>query len=350
MQISALIPAYNPSEELIELVHELSNSSFNAIIVVDDGSVRECEKVFLAISMFPRVTILRHAVNLGKGAAIKTGLNFSYCAFPDNIGVITLDADGQHLVDDVLIVSQALLDNPQALIMGARKFDRDVPFRSMIGNNITKHLFRFLVGHKLGDTQSGLRGIPQDFIPILLKIDSRGYEFELDMLLACKYTARLVIEREINTVYMEGNKSSHFNPLLDSMRVYFVLFRFTFTSLMSAIIDYAIFIIVYNADGGLVMSQISARLLSMLFNYAAVKRIVFYSDQQHSHAFPKYLMLVLVSGSLSLILIDLMTEYAGVNVITAKIIAESLVFLANFAIQRDFIFTKKEFTPPGVTN
>jgi len=170
------------------------------------------------------------------------------------------------------------------------------------------------------------------------------------MLLACKYTARQVIEREINTVYMEGNKSSHFNPLLDSMRVYFVLFRFTFTSLMSAIIDYAIFIIVYNADGGLVISQIAARLLSMLFNYAAVKRIVFYSDQQHSHAFPKYLMLVLVSGSLSLILIDLMTEYAGVNVITAKIIAESLVFLANFAIQRDFIFTKKEFTPPGATN
>ena len=49
----------------------------------------------------------------------------------------------------------------------------------------------------------------------------------MDMLLACKYTGRQIIEESISTVYLEGNKSSHFNPLIDSMKIYFVLFRFT---------------------------------------------------------------------------------------------------------------------------
>jgi glycosyltransferase involved in cell wall biosynthesis len=341
MPVTALIPAYNPSASLAALVRELAASSFEAIVVVNDGSATACRSLFDEVADIDKVTVLHHAVNLGKGAALKTGLNYIYCHRPDSRGVVTLDADGQHLVTDALAVAQTLREHPEALIVGVRVFDRDVPLRSKFGNLLTRQLFRFLVGHRLTDTQSGLRGIPREFIPALLRINACGYEFELDMLLACKYRNMPMIEREISTVYVDGNRSSHFNPLLDSMRIYFVLFRFTFASLLSAVIDYTLFILVFSLSNTLVGSQVAARLVSMLFNYTAVKRVVFYSDQQHTRTFPKYLTLVVASGSVSLLLIDLMIRYTPLNVISAKVVAESLVFLANFAIQRDFIFTRR---------
>lgn len=340
MELAALIPAYSPAEPLIKLVQELSSSAFSAIVVVNDGSRPECEKIFHEISQLPKVSTVCHATNLGKGAALKTGLNYAYCKYPNVIGVVTIDADGQHLVKDALMVADSLRQHPNSVVIGVRAFNKDVPLRSMFGNQLTKKLFRFLVGQHLTDTQSGLRGIPRGFIGKLLKIDSRGYEFELDMLLACKYSNTPIVEREITTVYLDGNQSSHFNPIFDSMKIYFVLFRFMLASLATALIDYTIFIITHGMTSSLVSSQVAARGIAMMFNYTAVKKAVFYSDQKHSSTFPKYALLVLVCGSLSLLLINIITSFTTLNILSAKMVSELLIFLANFAVQRDFIFTK----------
>ena len=340
MNIVALIPAYNPTSDLANQIRELAESIFSVIIVVNDGSAIEHDLIFDEIGKLEKVTVLRHAVNLGKGAALKTGLNYAYCYSPDHIGVVTLDADGQHLTKDVLNVAHALIDNRENLVMGVRGFDNDVPLRSKIGNSVTRYMFRMLMGQKLADTQSGLRGIPMSFIPRLLKIGSDGYEFELDMLLASKYSGRQIIEREIQTVYLEDNKSSHFDPLLDSMKIYFVLFRFMFASAMTAIIDYTVFLIVFTFTSNLISSQVAARLTAMIFNYTAVRKLVFYSEQKHSRTFPKYAALVFISGSLSYLMINLLLEFTSLNVISAKVVSELTIFLANFAIQRDFIFTR----------
>ncbi|HEY5974409.1 MAG TPA: GtrA family protein, partial [Geobacteraceae bacterium] len=220
-------------------------------------------------------------------------------------------------------------------------FTGDVPLRSRFGNGLTRVLFRALVGQGLTDTQTGLRGIPREFITTLLRLDSSGYEFELDMLLACKHAKRQILETPIRTVYSEGNRSSHFNPLLDSMRIYFVLFRFLFASLITAAIDYTVFFAVYRAGFPLVASQAAARLVAMLFNYGAVKKMVFLSQRKHAEAFPRYALLVILSGTASYFLITVLTYLFDLPVIIAKATAEGLIFLANFAIQRDFIFTKK---------
>ena len=79
-------------------------------------------------------------------------------------------------------------------------------------------LMRLIVGQKLTDTQTGLRGIPAPLVPCLLKLPSSGYEFELDMLIACKHQSVGIVEQPIRTIYLEGNKSSHFRPVADSMR------------------------------------------------------------------------------------------------------------------------------------
>jgi glycosyltransferase involved in cell wall biosynthesis len=337
--MTALIPAYNPGRELIDIVRALADSEIAAVIVVNDGSKPECDPIFGELRELKKVTLLRHAVNLGKGAALKTGLNWAYCAFPEHIGVVTLDADGQHLLPDVINVANLLHEHPDSLVVGSRAFDKDVPARSKIGNNLTRILYRLLMGQKLTDTQSGLRGIPLDFIPRLLRIDANGYEYELDMLLSCKYTGRPIIEQPISTVYIEDNKSSHFNPLIDSMKIYFVLFRFSLASLLSALIDNTVFVIVYSNTSSIFAGQATARLIATLYNYTAVRKIVFYSSESKAKTFPRYLMLVCMSGAVSYLLIKIITMYTPLSVIAAKIMVESVVFLANFAIQRDFIFT-----------
>ncbi len=349
MKIAVLIPAYNPDSKLFGLVNNLSSKVFSAIVVVNDGSVDACDPIFCELENIEKVTVLRHAVNLGKGAALKTGLNHIYCRFRCCNGIILMDADGQHLVEDALKVADQLATNPHSLIIGVRDFCRDVPFRSKIGNRTTGYLFHLLTGTYLKDTQSGLRGVPREFIPDLLRINSNGYEFELDMLMACKYTGTDIVEQSIQTVYLENNKSSHFNPIVDSMKIYFVLFRFTLTSLVSALIDNSVFIVIFGVSSSIAISQLSARIVATTFNYSAVRKIVFFSDKSPLSTLPKYLSLVAISGLVSFFLIKIMLSYLPFSVIGAKICAESLIFLANFSIQRDFIFVNsKHFVNRGI--
>src|SRR3954452_13966070 len=95
-QYAVLIPAYRPSTALIDLVRDLSGRGSPAILVVDNGSGPDLRRIFEQAALLPNVQVLRHSVNRGKGAALKTGLDHALCQFPDLAGVVTADADGQH--------------------------------------------------------------------------------------------------------------------------------------------------------------------------------------------------------------------------------------------------------------
>ena len=173
VQHAVLIPAYRPSAGLLDLVGDLSARGMNAILLVDDGSGPEFREIFHQAARFPGVQILRHAVNLGKGAALKTGINHALCVFPELIGIVTADADGQHHPEDIVRVADGLRQHPGALVLGCRTFDAAVPLRSRFGNILTRKLIATLIGAKLQDTQTGLRGIPASLAARLLPIDAQ---------------------------------------------------------------------------------------------------------------------------------------------------------------------------------
>jgi putative flippase GtrA len=197
------------------------------------------------------------------------------------------------------------------------------------------------VGLRLKDTQTGLRGVPSDLMLQILRLRSQGYEFELDMLVLCKQTGRQVIQVDIETVYRDGNRGSHFNPLVDSAKVYFALFRFLIASLLTAGIDSSVFVASPLLGVGPVGAQVAGRVAAVCFNYNAVRNAVFYSGQSHREAVPKYLLLVAVSGFISYSLMTFLASRFSIHLLAAKMLAESFMFLANFAIQRDFIFTQR---------
>jgi glycosyltransferase involved in cell wall biosynthesis len=344
-RFAILIPAYRPSASLPDLVRALAEKAIPAIVIVDDGSGPDYRDVFSRAAAFPNVHLIRHATNLGKGAALKTGINYALCTFPELVGIVTADADGQHHPDDIMRIADTMLARTDCLVLGSRAFDGDVPLRSRFGNSLTSMVVHALIGQKLTDTQTGLRGIPTSLLLRILRIESTGYEYELEMLIAAHHSSVPVIEEPIRTIYEDGNKSSHFNPIVDSMKIYFVLLRFGSVSLMTALLDNLVFYLAFRHSGHILGSQILARLFAVGFNYSMVRRSVFYSKQRHKAVLPKYLLLVLVSGTVSYAGIRLFSAKLSINPVSAKLMVETILFFANFAIQRMFIF--KPQAPPA---
>ena len=337
-RLGVLIPAYRPADSLWDVVHALVDKSLPQIVVVDDGSGPEFRDLFARVAELPGVELLRHATNLGKGAALKTGLNYALCKYPDLAGVVTADADGQHHPDDIERVGESLLAHPDSLVLGCRTFRGEVPLRSRIGNVATSAIMHALMGRKMSDTQTGLRGIPAAFAPRILKLEANGYEFELEMLIAAHQLGVPLVEEPIRTIYLPGNPSSHFNPIVDSMKIYFILLRFGSVSLLTALLDNLVFILALHRGGSVLLSQALGRTVGLAFNYTTVRSSVFYSHQRHKTVLPKYLLLALVSGTASYGGIRLLAATMGIAAIPAKLAVESVLFLVNFAVQRLFIF------------
>lgn len=337
-----VIPAYRPELRLLDLIGALVEGRAQAIVLVDDGSGPAYEEIFSRATEFPKVRLARHAVNLGKGAALKTGINYAMCAYPALQGVVTADADGQHHPEDIQAVADQLAAEPDRLILGSRTFAAGVPLRSRVGNVVTRTVMGALVGERVSDTQTGLRGIPVSLLPHLMRLESNGYDFELDMLIAVRQQAMRITEVPIRTIYEPGNRTSHFNPLIDSMKIYFVLLRFSSVSLMTAAIDTVVFYLAYRRLGNIAASQAMGRVLAVAFNYSMVRRAVFFSKLRHATVLPKYLLLVCLSGGASYAGIQLLNSRFHIQPLPAKLFVETLLFFANFAIQRDFIFGKSQ--------
>jgi glycosyltransferase involved in cell wall biosynthesis len=201
--------------------------------------------VFHSVAEVAGVRVIRHAANLGKGAALKTGIESALRDCPALLGIVTMDADGQHRTADVVRIAAMLQEHPDSLILGARAFEGLVPLRSRLGNSVMRHLVRLMVGERLRDTQTGLRAIPARFATSLLELACKGYDFELDMIMEARRNSVAIVEERIETVYEPGNKSSHFNPLVDSAKVYFVLARFCSISLVTAILGNLAFLVAW---------------------------------------------------------------------------------------------------------
>ena len=229
VKICVLIPALKPCDRLLRLIAELLDRQADLrLLVVNDGSPPQCAPVFEAVARRPQVEVLAHESNLGKGAALRTGIRrFLEIAEPDEI-LITADADGQHLPEDILSVAAVAKNQPNGLVMGIRSFDNGVPWRSQFGNNLTRRIFQLFTRIDLHDTQTGLRAIPRSLLPRLLEVKANRYSFELEMLLIASRDRISLVQKPIQTVYLDGNSDSHFNPVLDSLRIYWVFVRYLF--------------------------------------------------------------------------------------------------------------------------
>ena len=279
-EIVILIPAYEPEKNLLEVIEGIKALGSFQFVVVDDGSSKEAQLIFQTLRESENVTVLVHGKNLGKGQALKTGINHILVAIPNALGIVTADADGQHLPKDIASVSQALKQKPHSLVMGTRTFPAETPLRSRIGNVVTSKLFSLFMRCNISDTQTGLRGIPANYAKELLSIDSSGYEFEFEVLVAACKQHRQISTVPIETVYLDGNIRSHFSPIVDSLKIYFVFSRFIASSLLVSVIDMIAFSIAFFFFGHLLSSMVAGRICAGTSQFLLSKYFVFNSPRK----------------------------------------------------------------------
>lgn len=350
MNVTVLIPAYKPQNRLIGYVDELAASGFEHIVVVDDGSGEEFGDVFSAIESKPYCRVVRHEINKGKGIALKTGFEFIQDNYSDSTGVLTADADGQHLCNDCVKVAETLIRYKSHAIIGSRNFTLGaVPFRSWIGNRWSSISFAMVLGRWLPDTQTGLRALPMSILPMLLEVQGERYEYEMGVLMTIVRRGVPVKTVPITTVYEDGNANSHFSPLKDTIRINRLVLsdfiRFAGVSISSFVLDqclawgFAAGLHTAGFDRSEVIwtSGFAARFISSVFNFSLNRSFVFKSNSRLSSSIWKYGLLCIVVIVLSNCGVMGLT-FIGLPRGLSKFLCDTFLYFAGYSIQSKFVF------------
>lgn len=341
IKTAILIPAYEPDGKLINLINELMEYD-KKVIVVNDGSNSKYDSIFQSVSN-KGATVINHEFNRGKGAALKTGIEWCYNNGYE--GVVTADSDGQHAVKDIVNICKKVEEDNDKLILGVRKI-KNMPAKSKFGNTLTRFLFKVLYGVDISDTQTGLRGIPlKNRKDGLLNLSGNRYEYEMNMLIYAQRLDYTIEEIDIDTIYYDQNEGSHFNPIKDGIKIYAVLFKnipsFLISSLASFLIDYGIFnILVYAIGVGVLFSTVLARIVSASFNYCFNKKIVFKKSGKRYNAI-NYIKLACAILAINCCLIYLLVEVLGLNAYLAKILVEVILYSVSFATQNMWAYSRE---------
>ena len=345
-----VIPAYEPDDRMLTLMETLKEAQISPVVFVDDGSGPDYRHYFEIAEKKYGYTVLVHAVNLGKGRALKTAFNYVLNTYPDVVGVVTADSDGQHTVADIQACEKALVENPNHLILGVRNFDgKDIPWKSVFGNKLTCSICKWLCGVSVSDTQTGLRGISCAYMKKLMETSGERFEFETNMLIDTKDYCEIT-EVPIETIYDSvENHVTHFDPIRDSIRIYKIFGRmflkFVFSSLSSSVVDLFLFSVFCSLLLGwseiyyVTVATIVARVISAAYNYFVNYHFVFNSKKRKSVSGAKYFALVIVQMLLSAGFVTLGVYLLPfVPELVVKIFVDGFLFFISYLVQRKYIF------------
>lgn len=351
-KVTIVLPSLNPDEKLNKVVDGLLSAGFEDIVLVNDGSDEANLEPFRQAAAHKEVTLLTHEVNKGKGRALKTAFSYVVDNRKQTAGVITVDGDNQHTVKDIRACAEKMLECKDKVILGCRDFTQDnVPWKSRVGNVSTSLVFRLLCGIKISDTQTGLRAIPYQYLPLMCEVEGERFEYETQMLFAIKKNHIGMEEVKIETVYLEDNASTHFDPIKDSLKIYRIIFKFMISSGTSFLIDYGIYSLLVFLIGGnfsrglrLFIATFAARAVSSICNYAMNKKAVFKSKASVSRSLIRYYILCVFQTAASYGLVYLLSSLCRAGSfleIVLKLAVDIVLFIISFQIQHRWVFKEE---------
>lgn len=279
-EIVVVIPAFRPDEELVRLAEQLHKSGLK-LLIVNDGSESIYDPIFDGVR--PYAQILRSPFNEGKGAALKRAIEALPEVYPECEAFITADADGQHRPADILRMRE-MLENGSSVALSVRRLKGKIPARSKFGNDLSRIVYTVINGHYFDDNQSGLRGFDICHRDWLLKVEGKKYDYEMNVLCYADKQDLKIDTMPIDAIYIDGNKSSHFNPVADTIRIYKRLFSSVWASLLGvglwALLTFIpLFILGYRFCGLVVPGAVMlSATVTVLLNRYLVFRKVKYND------------------------------------------------------------------------
>lgn len=362
--IVIVIPSLNPDEKFIRIVDGMRSVGFSRFVFVDDGSDDDHKQPFEISARYPQTHLIVHPVNLGKGQALKDAFEFVYNKLPEVDAVITIDGDGQHTPQDALKLANRLIEEPNKIVFGCRDFDqKNVPLHNKLGNKLTSKVFRLLFGMKLSDTQTGLRGFPRKYLlPLVNEVEGTRFEYESNMLLFMNDTGIPFSEVPIQTLYLEENKSSHFNPIKDSIRIYKPIIKkskslkYIISSLCSTLFELILFTIL-----NVVFKNVSSlglqtflttglsRICSAIMNFSINKTIVFHNNASVKKTGVRYVIMAIcqyaASYLLCLLFFSLLSKVGITGFVRTpvKMCVDLLLFFISYFLQKNWVFKIDSF-------
>lgn len=217
MKIFIVIPAYNEEKRIGKVLNQLKKFKF-PIIVVNDGSKDKTSE----ISLQKGALVLKHRINLGKGAALKTGCTYAFDKGAE--AVIMLDSDGQHPIDDLPKFVKKLETKDYEVILGFRSSGLGVPLVRYMGNKIASLVVKFLFGIYFSDLICGYRAITREGFE-KLSWESSGYGVETEMAVLIAKRGLKYCEVPIQTLYYDKFKGV---TILDSFGILFDVLKWRF--------------------------------------------------------------------------------------------------------------------------
>jgi glycosyltransferase involved in cell wall biosynthesis len=209
--MAVVIPLFNHGATVAAVARRAARHGF-PVFIVDDGSTDGGRETLKSI---PRVFLIRHARNLGKGAALLTGMQ---AAAKIADWAICIDADGQHNPDDMVRLVEAIPTGSRPIVVGKRRAMRAAPWTSRFGRGFSNFWVWVASGIALSDSQSGFRIYP---LPEVLKLDvrSRRYQYEIEVLAQAAWHSMPILEVPVSVCYAPGGRRiSHFRPWRDFIR------------------------------------------------------------------------------------------------------------------------------------
>jgi glycosyltransferase involved in cell wall biosynthesis len=209
MKIWIVIPLFNEKKYIGRVIKGVLERKL-VTVVVDDGS----NDLGGEIVKKHNVRLLTHKINLGKGAAMKTGAEYAFKNGAD--AVIFMDSDGQHLASDLQKFVDALESGEYDIVLGSRNFGYGVPLVRFLGNKFASIVMAFLFRTYVSDVICGFRGITKDGYG-KVKWNSDGYGVETEMVARIGKRRLRFCEVPVETVYHDNVKGV---TILDAFGVF----------------------------------------------------------------------------------------------------------------------------------
>ncbi len=218
MNLIVVIPAFNEADNIEKVIRTVKEKGL-PLLVVDDGSF---DNTYQIVKKQNISYLLRNEKNLGKGASLKKAFQYLKEQEVDYDAVILMDADAQHLPEDMDSFIDAL-EGGSRFIVGDRFGDlKDMPLIRVITNIVMSFVLSLFAKQSIPDTQCGFKALHREVIK-KIKIKTDKYEVDSELILeAAKYGFK-IDSLHIESVY-RGQRSS-INPFRDTLR--FLIFIFT---------------------------------------------------------------------------------------------------------------------------
>ncbi|MER1958720.1 MAG: glycosyltransferase family 2 protein [Solibacillus sp.] len=214
-----LIPALNPLPAIVHFVEKLNTLAIEKIIVINDGSEKKYDAIFEQL-LAEGCVVLTHEKNCGKGRALKTGMDYIIKSALRCKGVLTVGAHGQHSVLDIEQVLASTKIFSDGIVLGIRDFKgSDYPLITQLQNRASSMLFELFFQKRLLDTQTGLRYIPIEFLPWLLKVKGESFRYDTNMLVEAIKRKISLYEVPIGHAKLRKNSIIYYDEITNHKQV-----------------------------------------------------------------------------------------------------------------------------------